>query len=109
MRSQTLSIASPPLSEGRHVPHGGQMTIAAYADTVDLGDVVAPARPPRTRLRFSGFGLFRADVGGATALLPPITRTMLARLVLARGSLVDADDLYRDSWPDPAPTVRREQ
>lgn len=72
------------------------MTIAAYAGTV-------------VRLRFSGFGVFRADVDGATALLPPITRTMLARLVLARGSLVDADDLYRDSWPEPVPTLRREQ
>jgi DNA-binding SARP family transcriptional activator len=92
------------------------MTITAYARTVDIGDGVAPARAGRitstsrrTRLRFSGFGPFRADVDGATALLPPITRTMLARLVLARGSLVDADDLYRDSWPDPAPTLRREQ
>jgi DNA-binding SARP family transcriptional activator len=65
------------------------------------------ARP--TRARFSGFGPFRADVDGATAVLPPITRTMLARLVLARGGLVDADDLYRECWPDPAPTVRREQ
>jgi hypothetical protein len=44
-----------------------------------------------------------------TTQLPPITRTMLARLVLARGSLVDADDLYRDSWPAPALTVHREQ
>jgi DNA-binding SARP family transcriptional activator len=92
------------------------MTITAYARTVDVGDGATPARPDlitstsrRTRLRFSGFGPFRADVNGVTALLPPITRTMLARLVLARGSLVDADDLYRDSWPDPAPTLRREQ
>jgi DNA-binding SARP family transcriptional activator len=92
------------------------MTIAAYTRAVDIGDGVAPARvgritstSRRTRLRFSGFGPFRADVDGATAVLPPITRTMLARLVLARGSLVDADDLYRDSWPDPAPVLRREQ
>jgi DNA-binding SARP family transcriptional activator len=92
------------------------MTTTAYAGTVDIGDVVGPDRAGRvtstsrrTRLRFSGFGLFRANVDGATALLPPITRTMLARLVLARGSLVDADDLYRDSWPDPALTIRREQ
>ncbi len=96
--------------------HGGQMTIAAYAGTVDIGDGAAPARTgritltaPRPRLRVSGFGLFRADVDGATALLPPITRTLLARLVLARGSLVDADDLYRDSWPDPVLIIRREQ
>jgi len=92
------------------------MTITAYARTVDIGDGVATARAGRitstsrrTRLQFSGFGLFRADVDGATAVLPPITRTMLARLVLARGSLVHADDLYRDSWPDPVPTLRREQ
>lgn len=71
------------------------MTITAYARTV--------------RPRFSGFGVFRAEVDGAAAVLPPITRTMLARLVLARGGLVDADDLYRDSWPDPALTLRREQ
>ena len=76
------------------------MTIAAYAGTATFR---------RPRFRFLGFGLFRTHVDGATALLPPITRTMLARLVLARGSLVDADDLYRDSWPDPAPTLRREQ
>jgi hypothetical protein len=67
------------------------------------------APPFRTQLRFRGFGMFRAEVDGAPALLPPITRTVLARLVLARGSLVDADDLYRDSWPEPAATVRREQ
>jgi DNA-binding SARP family transcriptional activator len=101
-----------------NVPNPGrtEMTITAYARTVDLGDGVAPARAGGvtstsrgTRLRFSGFGPFRADVNGAAALLPPITRTMLARLVLARGGLVDADDLYRDSWPDPALTLRREQ
>jgi DNA-binding SARP family transcriptional activator len=92
------------------------MTIAAYARTIDLGDGVMSARAGRiasmsgrTLPRFRGFGPFRAEVDGATAMLPPITRTMLARLVLARGSLVDADDLYRDSWPDPAPTLRREQ
>ena len=91
------------------------MTVTGYARTVDIGDGIAPARAGRTstsgrpRLRFSGFGMFRAEVDGVTAPLPPITRTMLARLVLARGSLVDADDLYRDSWPDPALTLRREQ
>jgi DNA-binding SARP family transcriptional activator len=53
--------------------------------------------------------VFRAELDNAAVSLPPITRTMLARLVLARGSLVDADDLYRDSWLDPAPTIRREQ
>jgi DNA-binding SARP family transcriptional activator len=92
------------------------MTVSTYARTVGIGDCAAPARPCRitstsdgTRLRFTGFGLFRVDVDGATALLPPITRTMLARLVLARSGLVNADDLYRDSWPDPASTLRREQ
>ena len=92
------------------------MTVTGYARTVDIGDGIAPARAGRPtstsgrpRLRFSGFGMFRAEVDGVTAPLPPITRTMLARLVLARGSLVDADDLYRDSWPDPEPTLRREQ
>ncbi|GAB1642120.1 AfsR/SARP family transcriptional regulator [Krasilnikovia sp. MM14-A1259] len=78
------------------------MTIAACAP-------VAPGRATSTGLRLSGFGVFRADVDGVAALLPPISRTMLARLVLARGALVYADDLYRDSWPDPAPVIRREQ
>ncbi len=97
-------------------PWEADMTIAAYARTVDPGDAVALIRESRittasfrTELRLRGFGLFRAEVDGAPAPLPPITRTMLARLVLARGSLVDADDLYRDSWPEPAPTLRREQ
>jgi DNA-binding SARP family transcriptional activator len=61
------------------------------------------------RLRFTAFGPFRTEVDGLAIPLPPITCTMLARLVLARGGLVDADDLYRDSWPDPAPTIRRDQ
>ena len=63
----------------------------------------------QTRLRFTGFGIFSAEVDGVDADLPPITRTMLARLVLARGGLVYADDLYADAWPAPAPVVRREQ
>jgi len=92
------------------------MTITAYARTVDPADAAASAwevrptaAPFRTELRLRGFGPFRAEVDGAPALLPPITSTVLARLVLARGSLVDAEDLYRDSWPEPALTVRREQ
>jgi DNA-binding SARP family transcriptional activator len=60
-------------------------------------------------LQVFGFGGFRAEIDGVELALPPITRTMLARLVLARGGLVDAEELYRDAWPDPAPTVRREQ
>lgn len=63
----------------------------------------------QTRLRFRGFGIFSAEVDGAPADLPPITRTILARLVLARGGLVYADDLYAEAWPDPAPVIRREQ
>jgi DNA-binding SARP family transcriptional activator len=66
------------------------------------------AGPLRTRPRLSGFGLFRLDLDGPVPL-PPITRTMLAHLALARGGLVYADDLYRDCWPDPAHDVRREQ
>ncbi len=62
-----------------------------------------------TRPRFAGFGRFRAEVDGVPLALPPITCTMLARLVLARGGLVDAEDLYRDAWPDPFPVVRRDQ
>ena len=92
------------------------MTITAYARTVDIGDGVAPtpvaritSTSRRPRLWFSGFGPFRAVVDGTPVPLPPITRTVLVRLVLARGGLVDADDLYRDSWPDPAPALRREQ
>lgn len=91
------------------------MNVIDYVGTIDIGDSVAPATgpiisaPPRACLWLSGFGLFRAEVNGATAQLPPITRTMLARLVLARGSLVDVDDLYRDSWPEPATSLRREQ
>ncbi|RZU49375.1 transcriptional activator [Krasilnikovia cinnamomea] len=99
------------------------MTIAALArDTdrvpsargADVGDRVALAphyrsATARTRLRFTGFGVFRADIDGARVLLPPISRTMLARLVLARGGLVYADDLYRDCWSDPTAVVRREQ
>ncbi|HZM81679.1 MAG TPA: BTAD domain-containing putative transcriptional regulator [Candidatus Limnocylindrales bacterium] len=91
------------------------MTINTYVNAVDTDEAVARGRdgrltvPDRARIRFFGFGLFRAEVDGAEVPLPPITRTMLARLVLARGGLVDADDLYRESWPSPAPTVRREQ
>ncbi|GAB1693549.1 AfsR/SARP family transcriptional regulator [Krasilnikovia sp. M28-CT-15] len=91
------------------------MTMAALARDADPGDRVAlapswsAAPAARIRLRFTGFGVFRAEVGGARALLPPISRTMLARLVLARGGLVYADDLYRDCWGDPSAAVRREQ
>jgi DNA-binding SARP family transcriptional activator len=88
------------------------MTITAYARTVDSTDELRLARLAAasfgTHMRFRGFGPFRADVDGAPVPLPPITRTVLARLVLARGSLVDADDLYRDCWPDPVETLRRE-
>ncbi|MFG1603184.1 BTAD domain-containing putative transcriptional regulator [Actinoplanes sp. NPDC049265] len=63
----------------------------------------------QTRLRLRGFGMFIAEVDGTPADLPPITRTVLARLVLARGSLVYADDLHRDAWPEPATVIRREQ
>ncbi|MEV6631706.1 BTAD domain-containing putative transcriptional regulator [Actinoplanes sp. NPDC051470] len=63
----------------------------------------------QSRLRIAGFGIFSAEVDGLPADLPPITRTVLARLVLARGALVYADDLHRDAWPDPAGQIRREQ
>lgn len=92
------------------------MNATTYASIVDPCDAIALSLDGRltaaaftSQLRFAGFGLFRAEVDRVTVPLPPITRTMLARLVLARGGLVDADDLYRDSWPEPAPTVRREQ
>ncbi|BFU43284.1 AfsR/SARP family transcriptional regulator [Krasilnikovia sp. MM14-A1004] len=85
----------------------------AHADPADRVALARPCRavapPLRPRLRFTGFGVFRADVDGARILLPPISRTMLARLVLARGGLVYADDLYRDCWGDPSAVVRREQ
>ncbi len=84
-------------------------TIDRYGAGAMSGEVRRAAAAPQTRLRFSGFGRFRVEVDGATAPLPPITCTMLARLVLARGGLVDADDLYRDSWPDPALKIRRDQ
>jgi DNA-binding SARP family transcriptional activator len=77
------------------------MTIATYRRSA--------AGSLRTRPRLSGFGLFRLDVDGSAVPLPPITRTLLAHLVLARGGLVYADDLYRDCWPGPPVTVRREQ
>jgi DNA-binding SARP family transcriptional activator len=92
------------------------MNATTYASIVDPCDAIALSLEGRlttqaftSQLRFAGFGLFRAEVDRVTVPLPPITRTMLARLVLARGGLVDADDLYRDSWPEPAPSVRREQ
>jgi len=92
------------------------MTITTYIKAVDPGEGVAQGQRGRlgaatdqAQIRFFGFGFFRAEVDGAEAPLPPITRTMLARLVLARGSLVDTDDLYRECWPSPAPTVKREQ
>jgi DNA-binding SARP family transcriptional activator len=73
-------------------------------------------RPPDARraprpvaVRFIGFGRFRAEVDGEPARLPPITCTVLARLILARGGLVEADTLYRDCWPDPVRIIRREQ
>jgi hypothetical protein len=109
MRRQTLSIATSCLVREHRAPQADivaqpweeYMTIATYAGA-------APASL-RARPRLSGFGLFRLDLDGTAVLLPPITRIMLARLVLARGALVYADDLYRDSWPDPVATVRREQ
>jgi len=69
------------------------------------------AVPPSARIpaQVSGFGLFRVEAGGGPLPLPPITRTMLAQLVLARGGLVYADDLYRECWPDAPRTIRREQ
>jgi len=91
------------------------MTNTMYARTLDPGETVAQSRDGRlasdfrSRLQLRGFGLFRAEVDGATVLLPPITSTLLARLVLARGSLVDTEDLYQDVWPSPAFKVRRDQ
>jgi DNA-binding SARP family transcriptional activator len=103
MRTQTLSNPSHALSRRLRVAQAGHMMTVRALPRTQLGQVRG------TRLWFSGFGVFRAEVDGAAAVLPPITRTMLARLVLARGRLVDADDLYRDSWPEPALTLRREQ
>ena len=67
-------------------------------------------RPHRTvELRFFGFGRFRTTVDGMLADLPPTASTMLARLILARGGLVDTEDLYRDCWLEPDRIVRRDQ
>jgi DNA-binding SARP family transcriptional activator len=73
---------------------------------------VGPASPLPTStppLRFAGFGRFRVEIDGRLVQLPPITCTVLARLLLARGGLVLADALYRDAWPGPELAVRREQ
>jgi DNA-binding SARP family transcriptional activator len=92
-----------------------KMTITMYARTTDRDAVALSLQDwptlanARNRLRLRGFGPFRVEVDGATVLLPPITSTMLARLVLARASLVDTEDLYRDAWPSPAFIVRRDQ
>lgn len=91
------------------------MTITMYARASDRDPAALslrgwPTLPnPRNHLRLRGFGPFRVEVDDATVLLPPITATMLARLMLSRGSLVDTEDLYRDAWPSPAFMVRRDQ
>ncbi|MCI0689995.1 MAG: hypothetical protein L0Y54_22590, partial [Sporichthyaceae bacterium] len=46
---------------------------------------------------------------GRLARLPPIAATVLARLLLARGGSVDAEQLYRDAWPGPEVAVKRDQ
>jgi DNA-binding winged helix-turn-helix (wHTH) protein len=66
-------------------------------------------RPVAEAIRIVGFGPFRAEVDGEPVPLPPITSTVLARLVLAHGGLVEADALYRECWPYPMRTIRREQ
>jgi DNA-binding SARP family transcriptional activator len=86
-----------------------QLPLVAHRMLGRTGTVPLLGRATPPTLRFSAFGCFRAEVDEAEVPLPPITRTMLARLVLARGGLVDADDLYRDAWPEPVPTIRREQ
>jgi DNA-binding SARP family transcriptional activator len=58
-------------------------------------------------LRIFAIGPFRAELDGVPLPLPPLARTILARLVLARGGLVGTDELYHDAWPAPAPTVSR--
>jgi hypothetical protein len=84
--STTSSLAAPSTSEQNH------------------------PRPHRTvELRFFGFGRFRTAVDGAIADLPPTASTILARLILARGGLVDTEDLYRDCWLEPERIVRRDQ
>jgi DNA-binding SARP family transcriptional activator len=78
----------------------------AVAISADIGPAAPAARVP---LRFAAFGRFRAELAGCPVPLPPITTTMLARLLLARGGLVDADHLYQDVWPEPVFAVKREQ
>jgi DNA-binding SARP family transcriptional activator len=62
-------------------------------------------REPGPYLRIVVLGVFRAELDGVAVALSPISRTVLARLVLARGGRVPADRLYRDAWPEPEPVV----
>jgi hypothetical protein len=91
-----------------------QGELNALATTASLGGAPADTqnhtRPHRTvELRLFGFGRFRAAIDGVMADLPPTASTILARLVLARGGLVETDDLYRECWLAPDRIVRRDQ
>lgn len=78
-----------------------------FEATVGVGAGRRSSRPAEVKL--VGFGRFRVEVDGTPSPLPPITCTVLARLMLARGGLVEADSLYRECWPDPVRVVRRDQ
>jgi DNA-binding SARP family transcriptional activator len=79
------------------------------AARVAHSDLVPHSEEDDVKIYIRGFGGFRVDLDGEALSLPPITRTLLARLVLARGGLVELDELYRDVWPNPVLPVHRDQ
>jgi hypothetical protein len=63
----------------------------------------------RPGLQIYAFGRFRAEVDAEPVSLSPTAAVVLAGLVLARGDLVHADELYRLAWAEQPAEIARVQ